>query len=161
MATITRRVVAPLDAGPWRRKRGSTCAPPSTNSVSWTHWLVAAMAGTVLLYAVDILFHPLPPAISELFQKFAASWVFYGAAVLCAKKGKASGDNATAWWLLALATALWGTASVYYALFLWDSQSVPVPSVADALWLAFYVPAYAALYKLLRQRSARPGEASG
>jgi two-component system cell cycle response regulator len=156
MATITRRVVAPLERAPSRRKRGSTVAPPSTNP-SWAAWLVAAMAGTVLLYAVDILFHPLPSAISELFQKFAASWVFFGAAVLCAMKGRASRDEATAWWLSALATALWGTASVYYALFLWDSQPVPVPSVADALWLAFYPPAYAALYKLLRQRSGSAG----
>ena len=49
--------------------------------------------------------------------------------------------------------ALWGAGSVYFAVFLWNTEEPPVPSIADGFWLVFYLPAYAALYKLLRKRS--------
>src|ERR1700733_6047837 len=125
-----------------------------SSSAPWTGWLVALMAGIVALYTIDILAAPVSPSVSELFQKFAGAAIFFGAAPLCVLRGMASSHKErSAWWLFAVAMLLWGTASVYYAIFLWDSQPVPVPSVADGLWLAFYVPAYAALYKLLRARA--------
>jgi diguanylate cyclase len=130
--------------------RSPTASTSLTRSAPWTGWLLAVIAGTVLLYGIDIVFHPLPPAGSTLFQKFAGTWVFFGAAALCVMKGRRS-DERSAWWLFALAMALWGTASLYYAVFLWDLAVVPVPSLADGFWLAFYLPAYAGLYKVLRK----------
>ena len=50
------------------------------DSAPWTGWLVAAIAGTVLLHAIDIVFHPMSPGVSELLQKFALCSTFYGAA---------------------------------------------------------------------------------
>jgi diguanylate cyclase (GGDEF)-like protein len=111
------------------------------------------MVATTLLYGSDLLFHPLPTAVSDLFQKFVSCAIFFGAAALCVAKGRASGDERSAWWLLALAMGLWGAGEVYYAVFLWDARVVPVPSVADIFWLVFYLPAYAGLFKLLRRRS--------
>ena len=111
------------------------------------------MAATVLLYGVDILFSPVSPALSELFQKFAASALFFGAAALCLVKGRRSREERSVWWLFALAMLLWGTGSVYFSIALWDREVVPYPSIADGFWLAFYVPAYAALYILLRKRA--------
>jgi diguanylate cyclase (GGDEF)-like protein len=111
------------------------------------------MAATVFLYGIDILFHPLPSGTSTLFQKFAASAVFFGAAVLCAMRGRISRGERSAWWLFGFAMVLWGTASVYYSLVLWDVEDPPAPSLADAFWLAFYVPAYAGLFRLVRSRA--------
>ena len=111
------------------------------------------MAGTVLLYGIDILFHPVSAAVSELFQQFAASALFFGAAALCVVKGRRSPDERSVWWLFALGMVLWGTGSVYYSISLWDREVVPYPSVADGFWLAFYIPVYAALYILLRKRA--------
>ena len=118
----------------------------------WANWLVAALAGTVVVYAVDILFHPLPGGASELFQKFASGAIFFGAAILCARKARAPGAPSSAWWLLALAMFLWGLGSVYYTVFLWDAAEVPVPSPSDVFWIVFYLPAYAALYRLLKHQ---------
>jgi two-component system cell cycle response regulator len=115
------------------------------------------MGGTVVLYAIDLLLNPLPPDVSELFQKFAASAIFFGAAPLCVLRGRASRDERSAWWLFALALVLWGTGSVYYSIVLWNAEAVPLPSVADGFWLAFYLPAYAALYKFLRKRAGTLG----
>jgi len=122
----------------------------------WTGWLVAAMAASVLLYGIDLVFEPIP-AVSLLFQKFAANAVFLGAAVLCMVKGRSSRDDRYAWWLFALAMAMWGAGGFYYSFFLWDRAVVPVPSVADGLWIAFYLPVYAALFKLLRSRALSTG----
>ena len=129
---------------PLTTSRGGTTTPSETSLTSWTGWLLAAMAGTMLLLGIDILFHPLPPTISELFQNYASASIFFGAAVLCVMKGRASGGERSAWWLFALAMALYASGQVYYNV---------VPSIADSFWLAFYLPAYAALYLLLRKRS--------
>jgi two-component system cell cycle response regulator len=118
-----------------------------------TAWLLAVMAGMLLLYSIEIAVHVLPAGESELFQKFITPAVFFGAAALCALKARASEAERGAWSLLALALALWAVAQTYWVLYLWDSADPPFPSPADGFWIAFYLPAYGALYKLLRQRS--------
>src|SRR3954452_23890510 len=119
----------------------------------WTRWLVVLMAATMLLYTTEIVFQPLPPDLSDLFQKFASCFVFIVAAALCLLKGKASPDERTIWRLFALTMALYAAGQLYYALFFWTTKEPPFPSVADGLWLLFYLPAFAALYKLLRRRA--------
>jgi len=133
--------------------RLSTRVSPPDRAPGWTAWLVAAMTATVALYGIDIVVHPLAPAASDLLKKYAAGSVFFGAATLCAVKARSSRDERFAWWSFALAMTLWGTASLYFAVILWDRASIPYPSVADGFWLAFYVPAYGALLSLLRRRA--------
>jgi two-component system, cell cycle response regulator len=122
-------------------------------SAPWMGWLVAAMTAIVVLYAVDILFHPATPAVSEAFQKFGSCALFFGAAILCLMKARVSRDERWAWCLFAVAMTLLGVASVYYAVVLWNLETVPYPSIYDGLWLSFYLPAYAALYLLMRKRA--------
>ncbi|MDX6537642.1 MAG: hypothetical protein QOD37_1983, partial [Gaiellales bacterium] len=126
---------------------------PTTWRLRGFGWLVGAIAATVALYALDILFHPLPAGTSGLFQKFASSWVFFGAAALCAVRARVSDEERSAWWLLALAMTLWGSASTYFGIVLWDATEFPLPSPADVGWVAFFLPAYLALWKLLRHRA--------
>jgi two-component system cell cycle response regulator len=127
--------------------------------LSWSAWLVAAMTATVLLYGIELLYAPLPASVSLLFQKFAANAVFFGAAALCVRRARAAREDRSAWWLLGLAMTLWGTGGLYYAVFLWGREVIPIPSVADFFWIVYYLPAYAALYMLLRRsfRSAGRG----
>jgi two-component system cell cycle response regulator len=128
------------------------------DSAPWTGWLVALIAGTVLLHAIDIVFHPMSSGVSELLQKFALCSTFFGAAGLCVMKGRVSRDDRSAWWLFALALALWATAELYYSIVLAGMKEMPYPSIADGFWLAFYLPAYAAFYKLLRKRAGSFGK---
>ena len=114
--------------------------------------VVAVIGGLMLLYAIDTLFGVLPSTDSETFQKLVTPAIFAGAAVVCVMKGRVSEGERSTWWLLALALALWGAAEAYWDIFLWDSANPPLPSPADALWLAFYLPAYAALWMLVRHR---------
>ena len=106
---------------------------------------------------MDLAFQPMPPVLSELFQKFASNAIFYGAAALCVVRGRAVRADRSAWFLFALAMTLWGTGGFYYAIFLWNAEVVPYPSPADFFWIVFYLPAYAALFKLLRSRARTTG----
>jgi PAS domain S-box-containing protein/diguanylate cyclase (GGDEF)-like protein len=117
-------------------------------------WLLAATATVLVVYALDNLFGVLlPGGVSEFFQHYASTAVFFGAAGQCALRARATPVERPAWWLFSLALVLWGSASLYYGAILWHDSTPPIPSPADGLWILFYGPAYAALYKLLRSKA--------
>ena len=59
------------------------------------------------------------------------------------------------WLLLGTALALWTTGDLYYYFFLSGAAEVPIPSVADPFYLAFYPVSYVALALLAPQAHAR------
>ena len=101
---------------------------------------------------LSILFNPFPESVTELLQKFSSGAVFYGAGCLCVMRARSSGAEGFAWRALALAMFMWGTGDLYFAGVLSERDVVPYPSLADALWLGFYLPAYAAIGSFLRRR---------
>ena len=74
------------------------------------------------------------------------------AAIVCALRATAIRQERVAWALMACAIGCWGLGEIYYDAFLAGSGSVPIPSVADAFWLLFYLPAYASVVALIRAR---------
>lgn len=58
-----------------------------------------------------------------------------------------------AWVLFAAGLVSWAVADVYYSAVLVEREVVPVPSLADVLWVAFYPLVYLALLLLLRSRT--------
>ncbi|HEX4035961.1 MAG TPA: histidine kinase dimerization/phospho-acceptor domain-containing protein, partial [Solirubrobacteraceae bacterium] len=75
-----------------------------------------------------------------------------GAALLCALRVGAHRSERAAWALMGLAIALWGGGEIYYDAVLANQSAPPFPSPSDALWLASYVPAFAAVIALVRVR---------
>jgi hypothetical protein len=125
------------------RRVGSALARAwSMGPSGWRRWLVLAMAGIVVLYGFDLVFHPLAPGVSLRWQQFASCSIFFGAAALCVVRGRVSRGERLTWWSFALAMVLWGVASVYYFVLF-------VPWLGDVLWLVAYVPAAVALFTLL------------
>jgi two-component system, cell cycle response regulator len=59
------------------------------------------------------------------------------------------------WLLIGAAMALWTVGDIYFSAALEDLDSVPIPSLADAFYLAFYPLAYAGLVLLVRSRVQR------
>jgi diguanylate cyclase (GGDEF)-like protein len=57
-----------------------------------------------------------------------------------------------AWLGLGAGLGSWALANTYYSLFVAHLDPVPIPSVADALWLGFYPPVYVAVVLLVRSR---------
>ncbi len=75
-----------------------------------------------------------------------------GASALCALRAASRPQDRAAWALMAVALACWSLGELYWDVFLGPSTNAPIPSVSDAFWLAFYLPAYAALALLARAR---------
>jgi hypothetical protein len=75
------------------------------------------------------------------------------AAVILARAARS--PRPLAWSLLGIGLALWAAGDVMYS---WDPE-LPVPSVADVAWLAYYLPTAAALVLLTRARARGVGRA--
>ena len=87
---------------------------------------------------------------------FFDSWVYNGllitASLACLARGVAVRAERLPWLLLGAALALWTTGDLYYFFAFSSTANVPIPSVADAFYLAFYPVSYIALAFLLRSR---------
>jgi signal transduction histidine kinase/DNA-binding NarL/FixJ family response regulator len=75
------------------------------------------------------------------------------AALLCALRALSQRSERVAWALMACAIGSWAIGEIYYDAVLANASGpVPIPSVADIFWLAFYIPAYASVWLLVRSR---------
>jgi two-component system cell cycle response regulator len=83
-------------------------------------------------------------------------WVYptivIATAVSMAWRAVARQTDRAAWLLMAVAAFCWGGGQIFYNAFLANAASPPVPSVADAMWLAYYPFTAAALALLVRRR---------
>ena len=113
--------------------------------------LFVVLGGLTVLYLVYLAGLPVGGA-DGLFERWLAMAVEVGAAVACVCRVVFVREERRIWALVALSVSLWALGDAYFRLALWDFEVVPVPSLADAGWLAFYVPAYAAIALLVRAR---------
>jgi diguanylate cyclase (GGDEF)-like protein len=90
------------------------------------------------------------------FRDFRDTYIYNGIVVAAAffslaRALSGSGDR-LAWGLVGIGLVAWGVGDIYYALALADLEEIPIPSIADAFYLAFYPFMYAGLALLLRSR---------
>jgi diguanylate cyclase (GGDEF)-like protein len=87
------------------------------------------------------------------FGKVAYWIVIVGASLLTLWRARAvRGREGLAWGLIGTGSLLWACGDVYWTLVLADNAVIPVPSLADAGYLAFYPLVFAGLCLLLRAR---------
>lgn len=125
--------------------------PRAARLLTWI--LVLALAA----YTAELALHVAPRAAGEQFEKYVSNFVFFGAAVLCGWRAIAIARERVAWSLFALGLLLWGLGDLYFTVALWELEEIPVPSAADAGYLALYPLAYAGVVLLFRSRVARLG----
>ena len=72
---------------------------------------------------------------------------------VCLWRGGPSAPNAVAWLLIGAGVLGWTFGELYYTAVLWDESSPPIPSPADAGYLAFPLLTFAGMLALLRSRA--------
>jgi diguanylate cyclase len=81
--------------------------------------------------------------------------VCLGAAGVCVQGARRSAGERLAWWAMAVAQLLSVVGNLVYSLVIAPMDPEPYPSLADAFYLAYYLPLYVALVGLIRARVRR------
>jgi two-component system cell cycle response regulator len=108
---------------------------------------LAAACSLFVLHTVGLLGEP----GDDLFDTWLYSGLLVAAGVACAARAITAPDERLPWGLMAVGMASWTAGDLYWMIDLSDRPSVPVPSLADGLYLAFYPFAYATLVTLVRR----------
>jgi two-component system cell cycle response regulator len=115
-------------------------------------FILGTLTTLLIVYACELAFHFLPDDVSDVSQKFAGNIIFFGSAVLCALRAHRGPGERAAWLLMTLALLSWALGLLYFTLVQWDLEVIPSPSPADAGFLLWYPPAYAAIAMLYHSR---------
>ncbi len=111
----------------------------------------AALLALVALYAVEAL-SGAKGGLDTVFDTWVYNGLLLAAGAMCLARAVLVRNERVPWLLLTCALVLWTTGDLYYYFFLSGSEHVPIPSVADPFYLAFYPIGYVALALLLRSR---------
>lgn len=117
--------------------------------------LLAAAIAAVALKAVDTGLAFTLPGILESLWAWHYSAIEFAAAGICALRAVSERRERLAWSVIAVGIASFGCADLYWDVVLQHMDSIPYPSAADAMYLAFYPAAYVGLVLLLRARGGR------
>jgi diguanylate cyclase (GGDEF)-like protein len=114
--------------------------------------LVALLAGWTVLYEAEI--GPLHSLLDgPVFHKPGYWAVITTASVLTLARARLlRGRERVAWALIGVGSLCWSVADIYWTLVLADRKVIPVPSISDIGYLAFYPLVFAGLCLLLRER---------
>jgi two-component system cell cycle response regulator len=113
--------------------------------------LCAALLTATAVYAVEALLVT-QGRLDTFFDTRVYNGLLVAASLACLARGLLVRVERLPWLLLGTALALWTAGDLYYFFFLSGGSEVPIPSVADPFYLAFYPVSYVALALLLRKR---------
>jgi diguanylate cyclase (GGDEF)-like protein len=99
------------------------------------------------------------PSLAGVFENWIYNGLMLGGALACLARGALLPDDRGAWLVLGAGALAWSAGDIWFSLFLADDAAPPLPSISDALFLAFYPCAYIAL-ALLVKRNVREFHAS-
>jgi hypothetical protein len=90
--------------------------------------------------------------VAAFFGIYIYHGLILGAAVACGVRAISARAERGAWALMGCGILLWSAGSVSYEVLNATLDVVPIPSLADVLWLPAYPVMYAALVLLVRSR---------
>jgi diguanylate cyclase (GGDEF)-like protein len=113
------------------------------------------VAGLGLLTAHNWLHVGYPPPFPASWWDWLYNALEIGGTAVCAARAVARRRDRAAWSAIAVGLAFYSAGDLYYSLAWGDANTVPVPSMADALYLSFYPFVYLGIALLLRSRLGR------
>ncbi len=133
------------------RQNGELRSPRPVGDLRVGRLFCAALLALAGAYAVETV-----SGIHGSVDRFFDNWVYNGlllaACACCLARAVLVRAERLPWLLMSCGLLLWTTGDLYYYFFLSASETVPVPSVADPFYLAFYPVSYVALALLLSAR---------
>jgi two-component system, cell cycle response regulator len=115
-----------------------------------TGWLILAIAG-LSLHAAHTGLGVGGHELNALFDEWLYNALMLGAAVACLARGVLVRTDRLSWLLLGAGLLSWSAGDLFFSLVLINQAEVPVPSISDGLYLAFYPAACAGLALLVRR----------
>jgi two-component system cell cycle response regulator len=113
--------------------------------------LGAAIAGA-LVYAVHATADLGRPGLDGWADHWLYNVILALAAVACVARGVLVRTERSGWLALGIGIAAWTAGDVYWSAELSGRKEIPYPSLADALYIAFYPLAYAGIILIVRER---------
>jgi signal transduction histidine kinase len=114
--------------------------------------VLALSSAMLAAYALHALFGLGGHRLDGFYLKWVTDAIALLSAAMCMWRAAAVRGERLAWALFSLGMASWGLGNIYYSIFLVDKNPVPIPSVADALFLGTYPPVFIALVLLSHSR---------
>lgn len=90
--------------------------------------------------------------VDSIFNTWVYDGLMLGAAALCLARALLVKRERSVWAVVAFGLTIWTAGEIYYSLAFAGAETVPIPSVADACYLAFYPITYLGLIMLVRIR---------
>jgi signal transduction histidine kinase len=118
----------------------------------WVQITLGLAAALVALFAAHALFHFGGARVEEVFQKVINDIIVLLAAGACLGRAIARREARWAWAAVSAGMISWMLGNLYWTLFLIDKKTIPIPSVADGLWLGVYPGLYLGLVLLIRSQ---------
>ena len=116
--------------------------------------LCAVLVALTGVYAVETLLN-VPGGVDLFFDEWVYNALLIAASGACLARGLFVRAERVPWLLLGLGLSLWTVGDLYYLFALSDKDVIPIPSLSDPFYLAFYPVSYVALGLLLRARMDR------
>ena len=109
-------------------------------------WEAIAIGG-LLLFTLHVVYHVGGPASGSFYNWLDDALLLWATLALVVRAAVVA-DERAAWVLFALSLATWTAADIYYNA---NADTIGYPSIADALYLAYYPLVYVALLLLVRK----------
>jgi len=113
-------------------------------------WCAAAFL--MAIFVLQVSTHAGGTEISKIFQDYVYNGLLFAGAGFCLWRAAAIRQERTAWLIVGLAVVSWTAADIVWTAVYTGDPNAPYPSVADALWLAWYPATLVALVLLVRSR---------
>jgi hypothetical protein len=122
-----------------------------------TRFLFAAVGLLFAAYTAHAVTNVGGDALDPFFQNWVSDAIPVGCGLICLARAWHVRAERWAWALLGIGIAFWSGGDIYYSLFLAHRVPMPIPSVADGLWLSEYPLSVVAIVLLMRSRQATAG----
>ena len=111
------------------------------------------VAATLMaLYTLQVATHAAGSQVTAAFQDYLYNFLLFGGAGFCLWRAWAIREERAAWLIVGLAIVSWTAADIVWTVVYADDPNAPYPSIADALWLAWYPASVVVLVLLVRSR---------